>query len=168
MTKTNTKKDETNFERLKREYEKLRKKYNLPKFDEINKEFEIWNIKSDSYIIREIRRRVLERIDFIASYLLPILNPRETSLWDYMKVKAFPKEDFEPLLKFYQKLTTLEHEGLTTLYESEKSEVEFIKKVWEEWPDIKNTTLKFLKKIKKGLEEIEKEDVRTSFEKYFQ
>ncbi|MGC8940783.1 MAG: hypothetical protein ACP5JY_01985, partial [Candidatus Nanoarchaeia archaeon] len=71
MTKT-----ETDFKRLKREYEKLRKKYNLPKFDEINKEFEIWNIKSDSYIIREIRRRVLERIDFIASYLLPILNPR--------------------------------------------------------------------------------------------
>ena len=46
---------------IKKKYEELAKKYNIPSFDEINNEFEIALIDEESIILREIRRKITEK-----------------------------------------------------------------------------------------------------------
>lgn len=56
---------------LKKQYEPLRKKYKLPSFDELNKEFEIEKIqeKETDFILREIRKGMGEKVGAFLRFL---------------------------------------------------------------------------------------------------
>ena len=49
--------------KIKEEYEKLKEKHNLPDFKEINNEFEITTIEKEEFLLREIRRKIYEKIE---------------------------------------------------------------------------------------------------------
>lgn len=144
-------------EKLKAEYEKLRQKHKLPAFEELDNEFEIRTIKSNSFIIREIRRMMTHRIEDILSLVNPILNPNPQSLRNIIETKIFEKQDMEPVFEFYKKLFQLAHEGITASLESEASEVAWINKAWKAWPEIKKQALSFSRKISEGWGKIEPE-----------
>ena len=70
--------EKDNLQKLKENYEKLRKKYNLPEFDKLDDEFEIRKIDYDLNLVREIKRLVSSRLLYISDLLDPILNPHES------------------------------------------------------------------------------------------
>jgi hypothetical protein len=145
-----------NLERLKEEYEKIKKKYGLPSFDELDGEFEIRKIDHDLLIVREIRRNVMSRIDFLIALLDPILDPGK-SLHSFIETKFFEKYNVEPLFDFYKLMWRLIHEGVSASYDSEKAEAEFIRKVWKQWPEIKKKAIEYSDKIALGWSKVEKE-----------
>ena len=141
---------------LKAEYEKLRKKYNLPQFEELDEEFEIRKVDYDLFLIREIRRLVLSKLDFVASLLEPILDPGK-SLHSMIETKFFEKYNIELMFDFYKKLWKIIHEGISASLTSEKAEAEFIKDVWKQWPEIKKQSIEYADKIAAGWGKVEKE-----------
>ena len=60
---------------VREEYEKLRKKYNLPQFDELDHAFDIADLETDGPLLREIRHRVEERLEFVINTLDPVYPP---------------------------------------------------------------------------------------------
>jgi RNA processing factor Prp31 len=144
-------------EKLKAEYEKLRQKYKLPSFDELNNEFEIYDIKPNSFIIREIRRRIIRKMEDFLSLLNPILNPNPNSLHSMIETKIFEKQDMEPMFEFYKKLFQLAHKSIPASLESESAEAAWINEVWKAWPDLKKQITGYSKKITEGWGKVEPE-----------
>ena len=144
-------------EKLKIEYDKLKQKYKLPAFDELNNEFEIYDIKTNAFIIREIVRRIIRRAEDFLILLNPILNPNPNSLHSMVETKIFEKQDLEPMFDFYKKLFQLAHKGITASLESEAAEAAWINDAWKAWPDIKKKIAGYSKKITEGWGKVEKE-----------
>ncbi|MEM2874117.1 MAG: hypothetical protein QW063_01545 [Candidatus Nanoarchaeia archaeon] len=153
-----------NLEILKEEYEKIRKQYKLPSFDELDREFELRKIDCDANLIKEIRRNILHKIDNIIGLLEPILDPKHT-LHSFVETKIFEKHNVEAMFAFYKKLWYLIHKGIQVSYVSEKAEVDFIKEMWEVWPELKKQAAEYAKQIADGWAKAEKE---TFTDKYLQ
>lgn len=144
-------------EKLKLEYEKLKQKYKLPSFDELNDEFEIYDIKPNSFIIREVRRRIIHKMEDFLSLLNPILNPNPNSLHSMVETKIFEKQDVESMFEFYKKLFQLAHKSISASLESEAAEAAWVNEVWKAWLDIKKKIAGYSKKITEGWGKVEPE-----------
>ena len=99
---------------VREEYEKLRKKYNLPQFDELDHAFDIADLETDGPLLREIRHRVEERLEFVINTLDPVCQPDTNSVRSMIECGFFgDKEKKQAFLlkvgefdeiKFYQNL----------------------------------------------------------------
>jgi len=67
-------KEKTALDTLKENYEKLSKKYKLPKFEDMDQEFELRKIDEQVFLFKEIRRNMLHKLQNIMSYLEPSLE----------------------------------------------------------------------------------------------
>lgn len=132
---------------IKTKYEKARKKYSLPKFEDIDKEFEIRLVEERGFIIKEVRRAILTHIQNISTFFLPVLDPHPQELHSLMEMPAFDKHEKEKVFNLYKKLSHLIHKGVTVSLNSEKAEADFIKEVWKLWPSLKKEAQKYMKKI---------------------
>ena len=48
---------------IKTLYQSLAKKHNLPDYDKINNEFEIATIEHTAFLLREIRKKISEKVE---------------------------------------------------------------------------------------------------------
>ena len=56
-------------DKVKEEYQKLAKKYKLPKYNDIDLDFEVSAIDKKKFLLREIRRKMLDKFDGINGVL---------------------------------------------------------------------------------------------------
>jgi len=155
--------EETDLEKLKKEYEKLSKKYKLPSFDDFDNEFEIRKIDPELCLPHELRRVINHRLQGFAEWFEPILNPHSGSLHSLIETKIFEKQELEPLFLLYKKMWSFVHEGLHASLQSEEKEIEFIKKVWKEWPAIKKEIAGHVGRLAEGWKKHEKEKAGDSY-----
>lgn len=149
-------KDKECLEKLKEEYEKVRKKYSLPAFDEIDNEIEIRKIDYDMHLIKEIRRLVIHKFSGLADLFEPILNPGH-GLHSAVEAKIFEKDEVEEIFAFYKKLWYYVHKGIAISLLTEKDEAEYIKEMLKILPEMKKITHKYAQKIADGWAKEEKE-----------
>lgn len=141
---------------LKEEYQKFTK-YNLPSYEEINKEFEIYSIEKPDFLLTNIRRRIHEKLAFFARILEGILYPNPSSLVNIQEAKFFTEEEKNEILNLYKKLVILERNSdKLDIKGDEKDEADFINKIFKEWPAIRDQMLDFIKKIEKEWKKEEK------------
>ena len=133
---------------IKQEYEKLRKKYNLPNFQSLDIEFEIGTLKLDEcgILIKAILRHINSKIGTFIGYLEPIVTP-EQSMHSMVVVSSLEDKDKEEIFKFYKELSAIYHKSFYKELENEDSIASFIKAIWKKWPDFKRREINFLKKI---------------------
>jgi hypothetical protein len=116
-------------EDLKEEYAKFEKKYKLPKFDELNLDFEI------------------DKIDRETDFLL---RPGNAPRIYYPYLKSMEEKDREIINKLYGKLGQL---SLDSLYleidNTEEQEAELIKEIFKVWKEIGDDFKKILGNVKK-------------------
>ncbi len=141
---------ESKLEKLKKEYEKVQKKYKLPSFDELDNEFEIRKLDPDLAVIKELRRHMTLRLQAFTDLVEPVLNPQPSSLHSIIETKIFEKQELEPYFNLYKKLWALVHEGLAAWLKSEEEEAGFVRKVIVEWPAMKKDILRFVSKLADG------------------
>ncbi len=136
--------------KIKEEYEKLRKKYKLPEFKEIDNEFEITIIEHEEFLLREIRRKITEKIELYTKVLDRLLQP-ETVLSDMYECKIFSDEEKDALFKLFKRLMFFDRFSIeTSIDENDKKSAEFINNIWKEWDKIKKELSSFIKKLKEG------------------
>jgi hypothetical protein len=138
-----------NIEKIKVEYEKLRKEYALPEFYELNKLFDIEEIEmSPDFLLRKIRRVISERISACSRFIELMLNPNNAPMFLFKIIKKIDKKDKESLAEIYGELGNIEIGVITLdLDYSERREAEFIKKTFEDYNN--DLRLRFLNIIKK-------------------
>jgi len=122
---------ECDLEELKIEYEKLREKYELPSFSELNILFDIEEIDTETeFLLRKIRRVVADKMTGYLRFIEIILNPSNSPLFFFKLIKRLDNTDKDILSNLYEELGKVEVETIALdLEHSEKNEAEFIKEM---------------------------------------
>ncbi len=121
-----------NLEELKVEYEKLRSKYDLPDFSELNELFDIEEIDIETeFLLRRVRRVVADKTTNYLRFVEIILNPSNSPLFFFNLIKKLNSKDKEILTGLYEELGKVEVETIALDLEySEEKEAEFIKNLY--------------------------------------
>ena len=135
---------------VKQAYDKLRKKYKeLPEFAKLNKEFEISTIEKKDFLLREIQRKIREKIQQLQEVLDKIINPELKNFADVYECRCFTNNEKNQALEVYKQLMFLDRSiKEAELVQDEKTSVEVIKAACKEWPEFRKKTTKFVKKLK--------------------
>ena len=91
---------------VKEEYNKL--KYKLPKFEELNNDFEIDFIKEKIFLIRQVRRKINEKVIFFCRIIEGLLYPTQQHIINVTEIKNFSDEKKKEIEKIYKKLMVYE------------------------------------------------------------
>ncbi len=139
-------------EELKKEYSNLQKKYNLPKFDELDNEFEIRAIEIDKagILIKAILRMIVNKLTTYVNYLDPITNPNPQSTHSMTELNNTTDAEKDEMFNFFKELSYIYHLALLKELESEQEIANYINEIWKKWPSIKNKEKKFLDIITKA------------------
>jgi hypothetical protein len=139
---------------MKEEYDKLRKKYTLPEFDKLDKEFEISTMEEEGFILANIRRKMTDKIEQFAKVLEGLLHP-EADLAGLNECRVFHDQaQMEELFDLYKKLMISHRESLIVgIKGDEKETAAYITSTFSDWEKVKESMIKILKKMKSAWKE---------------
>lgn len=141
----------TTLELLKDAYEVLQKEYNLPEFEELNKDFSIEKINEEEteYLAREIRRYMTEKINGYLRIVETFLHPNNAQMFVFTILKSTSEEHMKKLKSIYSKLAKKEIEILELDLEFNlEKEITFIKDTFQKWQEIKHDLLPIIQQMK--------------------
>lgn len=130
------------------EYDELKKKYSLPSFDRLNNEFEIYSLDKE-FILRGIKKKMEERIDYLSSLLSEILQPSPESMPNMYECKFFMENDKEEVLKIFRSLQYFSRSlAESNIALDDDIDAKLICEIAEAFPKLRKDALPFLKKLK--------------------
>jgi len=148
-----TKKEKSNLEELKKNYQVIQKKYNLPDFARLNEDFQIEKVSEleTDNLIREIRKFMADKFSSYLRFVETILHPVNAPMFVFSVVKLIGNDEKDRLNEVYKKLVKIEIRLIDLDIEfNEKKEAEFVKDSYELWQNIKKDILQVLDTIKKN------------------
>ena len=136
----------TDVKELKKKYSILMNKYNLPGFKELDEEFDILKIDSNSEtLLREVRKLMILKFSAVLNFIELILNPTNGSMFHMFLVKGINNFDKKIMDNLFERLGEIELNSFKLdINYSEESEAEFIKSKFEIWQEIKPELTKIL------------------------
>ncbi len=145
-----------NLKELKISYNELAKKYKLPNFKDLNENFEIDKIdKETDYLLRSVRKVIMEKIVNSLSFLETISNPVNAPRMYMQYAKVMSAEDKKDIDFIYSSLGEISLHSLDLEIDySEKKEAEVIKRIFSAWSSIKPKFRSILTSMKKPNESI--------------
>jgi len=126
---------------LKNNYEKERKRYKLPTFQQLNEEFEIERVADHEtdMLLRDIRKAITEKAVAFLRFLELVLNPTNAPFFMFAILKNLTAPDKKLIEGIYQKLCEFEIKAISLDMDyNEKSEAEFIKYAAKQWQSMHN------------------------------
>jgi len=134
---------------IEKQYNELRNKFKLPEFKDIDFEFEISDLEETNFLLRAIIRSISEKLDFYASTLHDILQPDASNLYAMHETPFFDEKEKKEMYELYAKLMNYSRHSIEiSLMQNEKEEADFINNFCDEWKEIKNQLLAFVKKMR--------------------
>jgi len=140
-------------DKLKEKYRAMQEKYNLPSFDELNKDFQIEKATEyeTDFILREVRRYVTDKFFNYLRFIESILTPNNAPMFVFAITKTLGVKEREKLIELYKKIAKVDIDLIELDIEySEEKEANSIKKYHEMWKSIKNELLEIVDVIKKN------------------
>lgn len=151
-------------EKIKKKYNELKSRYSLPDFEELNKNFEISAIEHEDFLLRQIRKRIANKINAMCEFLEDLLSP-DNNMANIYEYKAFDDDERKKIFELYRRLKVLEKSALElSLNPDEKNDADFINNFFSSWDKIRDEMAGFIKKIKSFWE---KESTKSSGVGYF-
>ena len=137
---------------IKAAYGALAKKYKLPAYDVLNHEFEIETLEDTAFLLRNIRTKISEKMEFCIKLLASILQP-EQNITDLQECKMFNDDQKKKMYLLYKNLmAAMRSTGVLSMSSTEKEEASFLTAFSAEWSG-KNGYRDQLKAVLKTLKE---------------
>ena len=134
---------------IKAAYEKLVKKHNLPPYNEVNSELEISSIESEDFLLRQIRKKISERIEAVLEPIGSMLQPSAESITDMHECRFLEDKEKGKLVDAYKKLMIISRMSLEAeISKDDKVDAGVINAFFKEWPSLKKEILPFIRKMK--------------------
>lgn len=135
-------------------YAAYQKKYTLPSYAKLNKEFEflyMGHITALDFPLRFIRRRIADRLAGAVNYLQTILQPNPGSFVLLRESSFFSAEDKQKVSNLLQQFILLER-GSFVLEVSgeEKDDAVYIQKTFKSWLTLKKDYAALVKLLPEG------------------
>lgn len=139
--------------KIETEYNKLCKKYKLPKFKEIDKEFEISSLENERFLINNILRKIAEKLEIYTEAIGNLVHPDASSLSSMYELKFFSDDEKDSMYKLFKKLMKTNREIVELLLDDdEKEKAEFLNTFLNEWMNMKNDLKPCISKMKESWE----------------
>ena len=150
---------------LKEKYSEYQKKYYLPSFEELNKEFGIEKAEKDTdFFLREIIKIVIDKFQNYMRFIEGLINPSNASIFVFSLVKLIDNGNKERLSKAYKKISEIELKIISLDLEStENSEAEFIKYCYKNWMEIKKDLIHVMKFVEENWDKKSEENKKNYF-----
>lgn len=134
---------------IEKQYNELRKKFKLPEFKDIDFEFELSDLEETNFLLRAIIRRIAEKLDFYTTMIEEVLQPDTSNLYAMHETRFFDQNEKNKMYDLYRKLMDFNRQSIEiSLKHNEKDEADFINNFFEEWKNLKEELLKFVKKMR--------------------
>lgn len=139
-----------------KEYEKLQEKYNIPSFESLAEDFDVEKIfeKESTFVIREIRRAINEKLSTYLHFLENLINPNSSPMFVYSVIRNLSTDDKSKIKKMYEKLSSYQIEimKLDTIY-NEENEAKFVKETYNVWQELKTEIYDIILQLEKSSKE---------------
>ena len=139
--------------KIEEEYNKLCKKFKLPKFEEIDREFEISTLENERFLINNILRRIVEKLEVYTEAIGNLVHPDASSLTSMYEIRYFSDDEKNDMYKLFKKLMKINREIVELLLDAdEKKEADFLNGFFNEWLNMKNDLKAYISKMKESWE----------------
>lgn len=139
-------------ESIEEKYNKIKSKYSLPDFNKLDFEFEISDIEDGKFVLREVRRKIIEKIETFCKMLEEVLQP-EATVANLQESTFFDEKEKEELFKLFSRLMRYNRKSLCLgLNPNDEKEAMFISTVFNEWDGVKKELTYVLRKLKEAWE----------------
>jgi hypothetical protein len=129
-------------------YNKLKIKYKLPEYDELNNEFELSAIEKDDFLLREIGRKIIDKLGNICGTLEGAVSGEAHPI-AVIEFGNINESDMKKTMEIYKKLMYhIRHGQEVGVLCDDKKEAEFIKDFFKGWPSLKADIVKIFSKLK--------------------
>lgn len=134
---------------IEKEYIKLYKKYKLPKFKELNEEFEISKLDNEEFLLGNILRNAEEKLEFYGNLINDLLQPDTSSLSSMHEVRFFTDSEKNKIYNTFKKLMKAHRSIIGLVLEhDEKTQAKFLNDFFSEWLEIKKQLIAYISKMK--------------------
>ena len=132
-------------------YKKLAKKYSLPAFEAVNHELELSTIENADFLLRDIRHKLVERIDFFAKLIEEQLHPEGASFSSLNESSDFTESEKKKIYVLYKKLMFIIRRGIETVVENDENDVAaYISTTFAAWHELKKEISAYTAKLKES------------------
>lgn len=133
---------------LQHHYAELQKKHKLPDFALLDKEFEISTIEKPSFLLRNIRRKISERLDDITQFLEQLVQPDPNVFSSLFEYRALSEAERKEVLKQFQSLMSLYRSCMDAELSAEDAQdAAVISRAATEWPAARAALRPIVQKI---------------------
>jgi hypothetical protein len=125
--------------KFKDQFNEKAKKFGLPSFSDLNKDFEIEKFDRETEtILRAVRKTMMERIVNSLGFLDMLLNPGSAPRMYYPFLKSMTENDRKMMNNVYSKFSDLSLVALKLELEyDEKAEAKMIKQIADGWSEVR-------------------------------
>jgi len=145
-----------------KKYQIIQEKFNLPKFDELQKTFGI-EISDEKNVLDHIRTEASDKIFAFSEKIIEPVVGGSDNFSCLFEQNMIGKKEMVELFEIYKKIQVLKWESnLLSIKYDEKRTAEWIKKMWSLWNnDIQNRLILLCEKFSVGWNElkIKKDDM---------
>ncbi len=129
------------------DYEKLRKKFSLPEFGELDKEFDISEIDEYKSLLKSIREVMGDKVAKASEIILEIMQP-EASISTLYESRVFNEKEKNLVFELFRKIMVIKRQS-DKLYiiNDEKMDAEFINNTLVEWKKMKPEIIAILSEL---------------------
>lgn len=131
-------------------YEDLKKKYSLPDFASLDKDFHVSDIDAESGFMRAIRDKISEKVKNITELLEHIMQP-DSSISVYFETRVFDEASKKEIFEVYKILMSIIRESnILYLVNDEQQDAQFIIKTYKEWQTLCTRIMPILIQLKES------------------
>ena len=135
---------------VKEAYDVLRKEFPLlPDFAKLDHEFEVSTLESDAFLLRNVKRKMGERLEPVLEFLERAINPDPSNFTDLHECRCFTGGEKQQIIDIFRILMQQYRLLLETdLLVDDSADVEAIKKFFDVWVRERKQIVPFVKKIR--------------------
>jgi len=138
---------------IEKEYNTLCKKFKLPKFKDLDVEFEISTLENHGFLLRNILRKIEEKLEFYIDTINNLLQPDMASLVSLHELRFFTDDEKNDIYRIFKILVKTSRNIIELVLEhDEKNQADFLNKFFDQWLGIKIELINYIGKMKDSWE----------------
>lgn len=119
-------------------YKELTKKYELPDYDSLDSEFEIYSLEDAKYLLRAILEKMVHKIDDYIKILEDVLYPDASSYSSIYETRVIAEADKDKILRLHKEMMIIIRKAFCISIDYEEQEIgKFICEVFSKWLKLK-------------------------------
>jgi len=128
-------------------YDSFEKKYSLPDFEFMQKEFDIVDFES-KFVLKEIREKLKDKFDYSSKVIETLFQP-EGDFSSFLETKRFENGVKDEYFTAYKRLRFLVREAQTLYFKNDDSlDSDYIKNSLKSWEELKPVLIDLMEKFK--------------------